>query len=275
MPSGSHSGSGGSHFGGGSSSGSHFGGGSRLGGGSVNARPIIFIHHGRRYSVRGGAQSAVSLMFVLCIFAIFTIFFGVIMIPTANSQIKKIEADYTYYQAMIDYAEEHNAYLVTGKVTGKFYNEDCDKWYITYSIEIDEYTDLEGYTFSVYTFDEVSRFEINEYIAIAVDSVPITLDTDSIPMDYKDMPLTRDGEYVDAKQDKTAGVIVIVVASIVLVGLISGIVVIIIKKKQLVTDTNPTTNTSTNTAKEPTRCSYCGAILGENDKSCPTCGAKR
>lgn len=273
MPSGSHSGGGGSHFGGGSSDGSHFGGGSHSGSGH-SVGPMIFMFGGRRYFVGGKARNIVSVLQTICVFVFIAIILSASTLSDSKQGIDKIEEDYAYYQSMISYAEAHNEYIVTGKVTGKFYNDDCDKWYITYSIKIDETSNLKGYTFSVYTLDEVSAFQIGNSIDIAVDSVPITLETDSIPLDYKDMPLSRDGEYVDFVSAKTKSIVALVIEVLALIGSIAGIVVVVLKNKQVVTDDKPESNTTSQT-KEPTRCAYCGAIVDENENTCHSCGAKR
>lgn len=196
MPSGSHSGShgggGGSHFGGGSSSGGSGGGRRRYGRSYGGHRTIIFFG-------RGGVASVFS---ALAIFALVVAIVCTMVASGNKSSLKHIETDYLYYQDMIDdaYAKQakgDSSYLVDGIIKSKFQSDTCDKWYVTYYFLDKDGEKVDGYTYSIYTWDQVRGLDAGEIIKLAVDSNPITQDTDSINVDYKNTTLEDDGEYVE------------------------------------------------------------------------------
>lgn len=279
MPSGSHGGGGGgSHFGG-SSGGSHFGsssGGNRYGGlyngpRQVGRAPIRFYYFGwggRYYAINSADRRNVfSQIFAALIVLFISVFICVTSVVSSNASIRKIESDYIYYQDMIAYAEEHNELLVTGTVKTKFLNEDVGKYYITYYFLDQNGEKVDGYTFSIYTYDEVKNVHSGDDIELAVDSNPITQDTDSINLDYKDMPLSKDGEYESLKNGKITSILV----SVSMLVLFETVIVI-----SLVKQLKNNAQQVEKVGDEPTYsyvCTYCGAKLKKDDTSCPKCGS--
>lgn len=284
MPSGSHGGSLGSH----SSGGSSFGGGSRGGSSFGGGRPRGPRHFrwGRTVYVLPTRQSSIlSILKIFILLSFMFAVFGLIFFMGSKQEIKKIETDYYYYQDMITHAEANPEYMKTGYVTDHFYNEDCDKWYYTYKIKREDMSMLEvyldGYTYSCYTREEIKAIPIDSEIQIAVNTKVVTDKTDSIPLDYKDMPLERDGEYVDAMGERTLGKNLMIICGIAFVGLICVQVFIIAKYKQKKVDGEfgtPQSRDSIDSNQAPKRttkiCDYCGATLDVNAKKCSSCGAR-
>ena len=277
MPSGSHSSSGGGHFGGGGS----FGGGSSShGGGSFHSRgPMIFIWGGRRYSVPSKQSAIVRILTTLFVFAlIFSIFTGIGLADSSN-ELKKIKADYEYYQSMVQNAEENSLYLTSAKITGRFYNDTADKYYLTYTIKTALDQTLEGETFCTYTLKESMQFEIGESVPVAVDSVTITLDTDSCLMDFKEMPIERLGEYTYTKGQITTTAIMTSIFGVASVGLLVASIVISVKYKELAPSTtkddeNKTQNSQPAEKENTWVCEYCGNVNDNKELHCTQCGAK-
>lgn len=226
MPSGSHSGShgggGGSHFGGGGSSSGSSGGGRRHGRPYGRHSTVIFFG-------RGGVSS------VFAVLAIFALIFAIVCTTIASgnkSYLKQIEADYMYYQDMIDDAYARQAlgdgsYLVDGVIVSKFQSDSCDKWYVTYYFLDQNDKPVKGYTYSIYTWDQVKDKDAGDVIKLAVDSNPITQDTDSINVDYKNTTLKDDGEYAKLLKTrnimKTAAIsLYIVTGALLVVSVIKG-----------------------------------------------------
>ena len=122
MPSGSHGGGGGSHFGGGSFGGGHFGGGSSLGShhsyngprrpGRAPVHFHFFFWGGRRYAFADDDRSSIAGLLFGCLICFLFLIFWAVSIPGSISKMNKIKADYTYYQDMIAYAEEHTELLI-------------------------------------------------------------------------------------------------------------------------------------------------------------------
>lgn len=290
MPSGSHfGGGGGSHSSGGSSRGSSGGswGGSSRGGGHHHRRPIRFGWGHRRYYVSVHASSKISSLFA---FGFALLFFGIVFMfvrTTFQPAIDKIITDRIYYLEMIDYAEKNPEYLVEGEVTDKFYNEGAKKWYVEYRILLsnaipdkygryDDFDYLDGYTYSIYTFEEVSKFHVGDTILLAVNSSEIKSTTDSVNIDYKDFPIEKDGEYAEIIKQKNGFAIASVGAMVVGGVLIILAIVQIFKNAQKEGEGDPEyTGTSTNTSTANTstikRCPYCGEKT-TSDK-CNNCGA--
>jgi hypothetical protein len=221
MPSGSHSGG---HGGGG---GSHFSGrgsSSRGGGG------------GRRYG-RGGGRfffgygQATSIFFILFVFALMAAIAFSSIAGLSKEKVGIIEADYMYYQDIIEDANESaesgdTSYIVEGTVVSKKQNTDTEKWYVTYYFLDGDGHKVYGYTYSVYTWDVVKDMDPGDTILLAVDSNPITQDTDSINLDYADMTLEDDGEYVvylnNYKTYNTLSIVLYVAsAMLIVVGIIA------------------------------------------------------
>ena len=283
MPSGSHSGGhggGGSHFGGGGSSGGSHGGGS-FGGrnrGYRNGRTVYYFGRGyNRCYMYGGAYTAFSLLRAI---GIFMLVIGVVILFTLsgyNSQLKNIKADYLYYQDMISDAEEHlangdDSYFVDGVVISKFKNSGCDKWYITYYFLDKDGKRVEGYTYSIYTWEQVKDMDNGDIIKLAVDSKPITQDTDSVNVDYKDTSLMDDGEYAKIvrhkKNTRNASIILISIA----VGLIAISIIVRVKaSKKVLNDDQDSDQSSGNGYR---RCACCDRYLEPGETICKDCGAR-
>lgn len=292
MPSGSHGGShggGGSHFGGGSSS--HSSGGSS-GRPMRPMRPMRFHIGPHFFFVSGERVSSIVGRFMVMIFlGLFIGLFAGLALPSTNRELEQIRFDYERYQTMIDYAEEHTDHIVEGRITGTYYNEDADAYYFTYELTTEQGRPLEGYTYSVYTRSEIMRFNVGDTIQLAVDVVPITNLTDSIPLDYKDMPIEKDGEYRSSQSSKTILTVLLVVFSA-----IEGIMLISIfvsfgksktQRESTATQSNSSQGTSlpqnadTNSTQQSTStyeshsyCDYCGAKLKGTESKCPNCGAR-
>lgn len=272
MPSGSHGGHAGGHGGGGSS----FGRGGFGGRGSSSkrpARPMTFFFFGRHYYVPVGKSSIIRSLYSFAFVVL--IFVAIFMAPlfSLKSDIDKIKVDREYYISMIENAEQNSDFLKTAKVADKFYHEDFKKWYITYTIQTDDGKALEGYTFSVYTLSEVNQFVIGQEIPVAVNSKIVTQETDSITMDYKDIPLENDGEYIQStKQIKLLTSLSIIggSASVILITTATVLLFKRMKKNEL----EKTLEEDPNFKEEGvTRCKYCGSKVDSSDKSCKNCGA--
>lgn len=278
MPSGSRGGGGGSHFGGGgggSRGGSHFSGGSS----ARNYRPRG-IRHGRSVVFLGGknsgkymyswADSLCSILIVILFFVGSSFAIAFMAIPSIDADIRIIENDYEYYQTMIDYAELHPEYIIEGTVINPYYNEDADKWYVAYYFYTSYGVENRGYTFSIYTAEEAASFHAGDTILLAVNELPLTGYTDSINMDYKDMPIEQDGEYVTCLNGKNNAIIFGTISGIVTFGII--VALIVIRKKTIKIDDQPT-KTQATTKSTKRYCPYCGSTISAKAEKCKNCGA--
>ena len=275
MPSG-RGGGGGSHFGGGSSGGgSHFGGSSSSRG-YHRTRPMRF-HFGRRVYVISSGKS--TLLYIFTGLIIFMYFVGIaLMCSNYKSQLRKIEADYNYYQDMVRYAEIHTSYQKEGRITQVSYNPKYDRYYYNYTI----YTTMgliNGYTFCVYTEEDLKDIKVGTIVMFAMSDNGSNANpyTDSVPMDYIYTTLEDDGEYLyfikQAKTNKTAGIVITCIAT----ALLGTTIFLIFKFKKLEGENSSETQieTPTSSPKEETSyCSYCGAVLSSKNGSCPSCGAR-
>ena len=303
MPSGSHMTSGGSHFNGGGAS--HRGSSSNSNGSvRIRSHPMfIWIGRGRRVQVpaKYGFLSALIPFFFVVMFFLFCI--GGIIFSSSGSQIQKIEVDRNYYLSMIDYAEEHPEFVVQGTVTGVFYNEAREKWFFRYEIPYTSaYGTLEGETFCVYSTEEIGQIHKNDVIQIAVDSLPVTEDTDSIPMDYKDIPLESDGEFLQAQGSRkiSIGLLCGGGGAFVLIAVLAAVLFVKTKAEynknvanaQKNADPSPAISQMENHfgekktkskkeanfddpfAKDYFKCPNCGADVTADQKFCSICGTK-
>lgn len=279
MPSGSHGGSPGSHSSGGSSfggSGSSGGnGGNRSSGGSRRSRTRIYFF-GRTYYIPNKISGYVSLLFAFLFFSVTAIFMTSNNISASNQVLTRIKNDYEYYQGIIDIAKDKN-YILEAKVTDTFLNEKGNKYFITYTIYSNGIA-LDGYSYSVYTNAEALALLRQETIQVAVTSLPITEKTDSVPLDYEDMPLSRDGEYIMTINNLKRQKIYTTIAGVIASNCLIGIIVLCIKYKQKeetpigdIEDIAYATNTTTSKKRQ---CKYCGNKNSFNDNSCNSCGAR-
>ncbi len=252
MPSGSHGGGhGGSHGGSSGGGGSHWGGGSSRGG-SFRHRPMYVYWGHTRYVVGSRASAFISLLLVLLVFAFFGIFTTSMLRTGATSEIRLIEQDYIYYHNMIDNAKANpDDLIVDGVVKSKFYNTTVKKWYVTYKFLDDNGVWVDGYTFALYSNEEAMEFKTNDTIKLAVDGVPITQETDSIPLDYEYMPLEKDGYYVVYKNQHRGAKIAQGVCIGIAVGFIVLIYVIAYTNKKKVEDSSNSNAKPQQTASNP------------------------
>ena len=294
MPSGSHRGSRGSHSSGGSRSSSSFGGSrggshrssfsssssrrSSYGGGYYSGphhhRPFRVRWGGRYYVYSDGATVGIAVLVFAIIFAFIFMRVGAIDVNYYKQELTKIEEDYDYYQDMIQYAENNRdrGYIVEGEVVDKFYNEDAGKYYIVYKVDVpDSMFDLQGYTYSVYTLEETSNFRRGESIEIAVDTVPVTSQTDSINVDYKNTTLEDDGEYVITKNNLTKARLQKWISVVVFIGLIVLLVYITWKKKK--PEESSEKKEEAKVESTTYKCAYCGSTYSKTRAKCPSCGA--
>jgi len=287
MPSGSHGGSSGSHSSGGSSGGGSWGGSGGSGGSYRPPSPMYIRWHSRRYYVPATKASSIRTLFSISLFLLFFALATIMALVSNNQYIDKIKTDREYYIQMIDYAIENPEYQKVGWITDKFYNEDCGKWYITYALHTRSGGTLHGYTYSVYTLDDMSKqeFQVGEDIVLAVNNKDVDMFTDSINMAYKDIPLEADGEYLQMlSSNKTiiavecalgAGIIVMIVVAILLIKNNAQ------DEEKLGKITSSTTMlgkeavATTPQVKKDKTCVYCGSFVSEEDKQCSSCGSRK
>ncbi len=235
-------------------------------------------NYNRRLTSRGRHSKSTLTIISSIMLAISLIvsFIGLINIILGNNKIEQIKENHQYYQNIIDHAKADSKYCVDGYINGRIYDEDCKKWYFTYYIIINQLIQLDGQSLPIYTAEEVSSFAMKDIVRVAVDEYPINILSDTIPMNHDGIDLNRDGYYIKANNQKATGTKNLIYSAIALV--VSIIMLVIGLKKQ-------NKNTSTKSFSTPSvmpkiidpikRCSYCGTVLNDTDKECPSCGAKR
>ncbi len=283
MPSGSHGGSRGSHSSGGArSSGSSGGGGGRGSVSNRGSRPFRMRFGTRVYVFGGKTGIFIPLIFI----SLFILMFCCIVNSGVKHNISNIETDFIYYKAMVQKAEINPSLKKQGTITDYFYNEDCKKWYYIYEIEIENSVKpLEGYTYSLYTFEQISKLNVGDVIEIAVNNPNVNLYTDSVPMDFKDFELEDDGEYIEAKKTKKIMTTMIVIFSILSAALVVGAIVYMVKTKKREDLEQQEEKTRVEEKHElekkalekdlDWRCEYCGSLNKSGKSKCSTCGAGR
>ena len=116
---------------------------------------------------------------------------------------------------------------------------------------------------------------------VAVDNYPVTLETDSIPMDFKNFTIDDDEEYQMALTSIRNGKIMLAVGvSVSSVTLLVAIIVFFTTKKVEKANSNIPSSSNgedvvINTKQEKNVCAYCGTRLSPNSSNCPNCGAPR
>ena len=195
-----------------------------------------------------------------------------------EQNINRIEIDYLYYQDMIETAEGNPAKIRDAIVVSHFYNEKAKKWYFVYKIQKDDYVTgeniwLEGWTYSVYSRDEINAISVGSVVEIAVDSPIVDKNTDSIPTDFKTKKLSDDGEYLAAQSSLTTGIVVVTLSSALTIGLIIGLVLTIIKNAKKEEVEKAEKEKIELNKKSGKTCKYCGRPLGDDVDVCPSCGA--
>lgn len=277
MPSGSHRCSPGGHSSGGSSMGggrnsNNWGGGRNSSSSSRMSGNYTFHFFGKTYSTSHNNKITSTILSVLFLFIFFAIM-GLTFLFDGKADIKVSKVDREYYLQMIEYAEEHPEFQKEGVVTGRFYNDDADKWYFEYAIDYvgtdGLIHELKGYTFSVYTFAEISEVVVGDRLIFAVNNKDVNELTDSINMDYKDIPLSADGTYVSAKTTVKVGIGCLIASCIILV--IGIFAIAKTCKKELV----EVATTKSSEKDKINSCEYCGRIFKDNETYCSSCGAAR
>lgn len=239
------------------------------------------IHFGSRVYVFG---NKVSLFIPFILIALFFIFMTSSMVSYNESYIKNIKVDYVYYHQMIATAEANPEYVKNATVTDKFYNEDALKWYFTYKVDIlNSSMDLEGYTYSVYTSNQIAQISSGDSIKVAVNEANVGLLTDSIPMDFKNFDYKDDGEYIQSKKAldkaKTMNFAAWLAEIAFVVGLITYLVKTKKKEDQEALETKVREEEKHELEKKALaqdlewRCEYCGKLNDSDKQKCQNCGA--
>lgn len=279
MPSGhGGGGGGGSHFGGGSSfGGSHFGSGSS----GVNSRPRYIMFFGRTIYTGDGSYGLFSSLLIFAIIAFMISSCLLAGFFNAKSKVQKIEDDRVYYLEMISAAETNGKIDTHAKVSSIVYNEDYEKYYITYTFT-NASGEIDGYSFCMYEsrISAPQVFNGSNYISVAYDNQ--TSNADSIPTDYAGFSLSDDGEYVYYNNEKTWFPIVSGLGYGVGVLLFVGSCVAIgtnIKNHKEDKDkvegktSGDNVNLNKPVEEENEYCPYCGSKVLKSDKKCINCGA--
>ncbi len=314
MPSG-HSGghSGGGHFGGGGFSshsgghfsgsrssfgGGHFGGANRIGGFVSRPhrpfyRPRVVVFGGHSVYLGAGRASTVSILGVLITIAlIITTIFGFSWM-SCESDLKEIKSDNSTYLAIArEAAVKGDTWQVDGTVGG--YNsygeyllyeqyEDSGKYCIFYSFDAHVGKVENGFSYYVYTYDEVVEM-IDNGVRLALEGPweSSTEQTDSVPLNYKDKTLQDDAEYLNRMETrKSVSMGTLVTAGIAVVLIIANVLTRATAKKataeQIAADKQETTTGADNTtAPEGTwHWGYCGTLNDNGKERCEGCGAMR
>ena len=280
--------SGGGSFGGGGRS--SFGGGGRssrssFGGPSIGHRGsfgghrhhhTIYIggrrHHHHYYG--GGGGSPLSALITVLIF--FAIFFGLAGFGMSGNLAYDEESleiaveDYYYYQDMIDNAKE-KGYTANGKVVNSYYDEEVGKYYIVYVLP-GQNEPLE--TFSVYTRQEVSKYDQGSNIPLALGGPSINATTESIDMDFENIALEDFSLYIIAK-DRVNSTKIVRTVFLGVAGVFVAIVVLIIVKNNKKSKANEvSSSTTTSPVSSSSTCKYCGTVHESGTKKCGNCGAQ-
>ena len=121
----------------------------------------------------------------------------------------------------------------------------------------------------VYSYDEINNFIIGQKIEVAVVT-PNSPFTDSIPMDYYEMPLENDAEYINYQ--KSIRLHIILTLSFTAGAVLLFVLAVKLHKREKLSameESSSTTSTKSNI------CSYCGGKLSDTATSCPNCGASK
>jgi len=280
MPSGSgFGGGGGSHFGG-SSGGSSSGGGFShryIGPRQPGRFPIYYVYyrrHGKKYALNVNENNLYTLLNMLKKLAFIATILPLIFLFGFSGNFFKIRSDYSRYQNMIKFAEAerengNDNYFVDATIYSVEQYGSTDRYYINYYFYSEDYEVVKGYTFSVYTYDEVKDINVGDKLEIAVDSYPLTTETDSIDLHYKNTTLADDVEYQGTKATMNGVAIFVLIAAAIwcLFGFLAHKTKIKHGEEILPNGDLP---------GEPVYqyvCTYCGGKLMESDANCPHCGA--
>lgn len=276
MPSGSHRSSPGSHSTRSYSSRS-------TGNNNTSVVPIFMMnrHYRRNGSTNSPEQEELrkhplirlfSTIFSIMIIALFA---AIIAKVSFVMRVQAIKSDYNYYQHMCSWSAEHPNWKGTAKVTGK--EKKYDKWLITYKI-IDPTTNftLDGYSFAIYDDEQIEQIQIDDEIEVAMDSFELSINTDSVPMDYYQVPITQDADYLHHTKISSSVTVILVIVAIVTVGIgiTNGILANkYLKNMRVASFDSGYTPVSENNNLQVVYCDYCHSKLPPNSTKCEHCGA--
>ena len=174
----------------------------------------------------------------------------------------------------------------TGTVTGIERYEDGSKYCIFYTFKTTTGSKVEGYSFYVYDYTVASQYKSSGSVILALDTTvdKINTTTDSVPLDYKDVTLDNDDEYVHYNATRNVARTATFVLIGISVAMILGTVLVPLTAKkataeQIAESKNGSANSTTSeTQSAPAgtwRCSYCGVLNDNGKERCDGCGAKR
>lgn len=273
MPSGGHGGGGGSHFGGGGRGGLSGGGGN---GGFRRNVPMAFWFFGRRYYLPLAVSNAVRTLLALTFIGVWTFFIFFASLKEDKGKINTIIYNRNRYISMIEFAKEEPSFRAEGTITAVKYNADAQKYYLLYRIPYSgSYGYLEGFTYSVYSSEDIKSFHVGQTLTFAVDEPTIFPNTDSINFGYENIPLSADGEYANLKKDVVYTSILCSVLGAATLAVFGVAVYKIVKNAKEKQEAKECALSETDfTGEKVIRCAYCGSVLPNGRGTCPNCGAK-
>jgi len=223
-----------------------------------------------------------NIIGTFAIISLFAAIIGLVMMFSASDDMKKIETEHIYYQAML----ANDVATRQATVTDHIKNDKGDKWWFEYEI-IFEGSDetvrsyLEGWSLPIYNYNQLPA--IDSTITVVLSNATVNSNTNSIPARPIDIELTKpenDGDYIDAKNLNNIGTMLMWICGGLFVALIVAEVAVFARLRQN-RDTN-TANTgnaggtvSSSGAPQETysNCPYCSAKVSSGDKKCSNCGA--
>lgn len=213
-----------------------------------------------------------SSIFTIMVIALFAV---IIAKVSFVMRVQAIKNDYDYYQHMCSWSAEYPNWKGTAKVTGK--QKKYDKWFITYKI-IDPTTNftLDGYSFAIYDDEQIEQIQIDDEIEVAMNSFDLSIDTDSVPMDYYQVPITQDADYLHHTKISSSVTVILVIVAIVTVGIgiTNGILANkYLKNMRVASFDSGYTPVSENNNLQVVYCDYCHSKLPPNSTKCEHCGA--
>lgn len=285
MPSGSHGGGGGGSHGGFSGGGGSHGGFSSGSNGSFGFRnggvfrprgPRTVIFFGGPRIITTGRQVLSSILVGFMIFMAFFAFIMGVNYSACNETVKMIEEEHRYYVKMVQDAQADTDLQTEGIVTSVFYKTEYNKYYFEYKFYDDSRHSYDGYTFSVYTIDNVPKK--GDRIALAIDDETIDENTDSIPMDYINFTLEDDGQYLVNKKGSKEALTGLIICGAIAVGSLVGVFIVYAtakrKKEEEIESEKCSEQEKQAVENKKKYCQYCGTKINPDDRNCPQCGAR-
>jgi len=221
-----------------------------------------------------------SAIGVFLVISIIVALIGLVMMTGGNSIMNTIKTDRDYYLQMIATAEANPAREVDAKVIDAWKSDNNPKWYIIYEIDLTDQSGyikvLEGYSYPVYTMQQAAALNGKD-IKVAINKDIVDLNTDSVPIDYKNFALEDDGEYANAKNSHSTGRMILfagigVVVLLIVVELSLALSAKRASAAEVQAQQTKAAETQAATIAAST-CRYCGARVGPNDRNCSACGA--